>query len=124
MAESIYIRGEGGSIIKMDLPLPEAIEGRLLRGHLHRVNENGDPYTGEPPVRPAVNAVKAEWVGWAVFNGAEPDAAEGATKQDLIEKYGTQPVSESEQSAEAEQPAENIPAGDGTEQGGDQPPVQ
>lgn len=117
MVDSIFVKGEGGSIIRMDLPLPEAIESRLLRGHLHRVDENGDPYT-EERARPAINALKSEWVGWAVFNGATPDAAEAATKQDLIEQYGVQ-------DSEGEQGGDQPPADpDTTEQGGDQPPAE
>lgn len=116
MAETIYIRGEGGGIHAMDLPLPEPIEERLLKGMLRRVNKDGTPYieppaepdedpeqttgagqvptpgqqvTGPPLTEPGKNASKADWVGWAVVNGADAEEADGMTKADLIEKYGT-----------------------------------
>lgn len=113
MAETIYLRGEGGGIHAMDLPLPEPIEERLRKGMLQRVNEDGTPYVepvkdpdesggdvgkvpaagqqvpGLPLAEPAKTANKAEWVGWAVVKGATPEEADGMTKADLIEKYGT-----------------------------------
>lgn len=51
MAETIYVRGEGGAVIAMDLPLPEAIAERYERGQLQRVNSDGSPYapTQAPP---------------------------------------------------------------------------
>lgn len=95
----IFVRGEGGAVFKLDLPLHETIEDRLSKGHLIRVaNADGDPYVpqdgspevaGLPEERPALNASKATWVGWAVKNGMTPDAAEALTKTDLIEKFGT-----------------------------------
>jgi hypothetical protein len=118
MTDSIHVKGEGGTIIKMDLPLPEAIEHRLSKGYLQRVNADGGPYTDTPTTRPPVNAPKAEWVGWSVAEsdrrGAPitPDEADALTKQDLIERYGTEPVeqtdddkpADAESSAEGEQP--------------------
>ncbi|MFF7982286.1 hypothetical protein ACFZDK_24680 [Streptomyces sp. NPDC007901] len=110
MAETIYVRGEGGGIHAMDLPLPEPIQERLTKGMLQRVNEDGSPYTapadeeptgvgktpapgqqvaGLPLTEPAKTANKPEWVGWAVVKGATPEEADGMTKADLIEKYGT-----------------------------------
>jgi cell division septation protein DedD len=105
MAETIHVRGEGGQTIEMDLPLPEPIADRLTKGQLRRVNPDGSPYTGSPDPsadaealeeqdghvpgqtpRPAANARKAEWVGWAVdVHGMDPEAAEGMTKQDLAD---------------------------------------
>lgn len=110
MAETIYLRGEGGGIHAMDLPLPEPIEERLRKGMLQRVNKDGSPYTepspekptsagkvpdpgtqvpGPPLTEPAKTANKADWVGWAVVKGATAEEADGMTKGDLIEKYGT-----------------------------------
>jgi len=91
MAETIYVRGEGGQIIAMDLPLPEHLEERLTSGRIRRVHEDGKPYREDEdatPARPADSAVKGLWVGWAVAQGATPDAAEAMTKQDLIDTYG------------------------------------
>lgn len=110
MAETIYVRGEGGGIHAMDLPLPEPIAERLRKGMLQRVNEDGSPYVepvdeeptgagkvpdpgtqapGLPLTEPSKTANKPDWVGWAVVKGATPEEADGMTKADLIEKYGT-----------------------------------
>jgi TATA-binding protein-associated factor Taf7 len=99
VAPHVFIRGEGGSIFKMDLPLHETIQDRLLKGYLTRVNEDGSSYVeGQdetpalPTERPAISASKATWVGWAVHEGMTPDDAEALTKTDLIEKFGAAPV--------------------------------
>ncbi|WP_128977280.1 hypothetical protein [Streptomyces roseicoloratus] len=96
MAETIHIRGEGGAVIAMDLPLPDGIADRLTKGLLRRVNADGTPYIEQdgagvpaPPAEaPAKSAPKAEWVGWAAAQGADPEDADGMTKADLIEAYG------------------------------------
>lgn len=95
MAETIYVRGEGGGIHPMDLPLPEPIADRMAKGVLRRVNADGSPYveggpdTPAPPAeQPPQSAAKALWVGWAIANGADADEAEAMTKQDLIDAYG------------------------------------
>lgn len=98
MAETIYIKGENGVVVAHDLPLGEGIADRLTKGHLRRVNPDGtdwspsevaDDVTGAPvTTKPATSALKPEWVGWAVTQGATPDDAEAMTKADLIEKYG------------------------------------
>lgn len=103
MAETIHVRGEGGQIIEMALPLPEPIADRLAKGYLRRVHPDGSPYTGDAAAavpapdggsaltegrtpRPGAGARKAEWVGWAVaVHGLDPDQAEDMTKQDLID---------------------------------------
>jgi len=113
-APHVFIRGEGGSVFKLDLPLHEDIETRLIKGYLTRVaNAEGDPYVeGEtdpnivtlPTERPALNAKKLEWVGWAVAQGMDADDAEALTKDDLIERFGakaTEPISA---------PPEGVPA--------------
>lgn len=102
-----YFLGEGGVQWTFDLPLTEVLQEKLTKGYLRRVNEDGTPYvepveaveaTGDdndpppPPVElpPAASATKAEWVGYAVRVGQmEPGDAEGLTKQDLIDKFGT-----------------------------------
>lgn len=96
--ETIHVLGEGGSVIAMDLPLPEAIAERLAKGLLRRVEEDGSPYAGPadpdvpsvPDKAPAASAPKSAWVGWAVANGADPDEAEAMTKSDLIEAFGAE----------------------------------
>ncbi|THA31789.1 hypothetical protein E6R18_15775 [Streptomyces sp. A1277] len=114
MAETIHVRGEGGAIFAMDLPLPEGIADRYERGLLVRVNADGSPYAGAPasapppapsqdpgtppadpdpepgPVdtagRPAINAPKSEWIGYVVSKGLlSADDAANYTKADLID---------------------------------------
>ncbi|MFJ4863403.1 hypothetical protein [Streptomyces sp. NPDC088748] len=53
MVETIYVRGEGGAIIAMDLPLPEAIAERYESGLLVRVHSDGSPYTPAAARTPA-----------------------------------------------------------------------
>lgn len=108
MPEMIHVRGEGGAILTMDLPLPEGIAERYERGQLTRVNEDGSPFYGGPAdqgadpadpgdeggsdltagrsPRPAMNAPKAEWVAFVVAQGqmSAEDAA-AYTKADLID---------------------------------------
>lgn len=91
MSDTIHVLGEGGVVFKMALPLHEAIQDRLTKGFLRRVNPDGSTYTegdDAPAVKPAQNAPKAEWVGFAVSQGADPEDAEALTKADLVEKYG------------------------------------
>ena len=102
MAETIHVRGEGGAIIAMDLPLPEGIAERFESGLLTRVHSDGTPFHAEPEAasgangdsdltagrtpRPGVNASKAEWIAYVVGQGhlSAEDAA-NLTKADLIE---------------------------------------
>lgn len=44
MAESWFMRGEGGSVIKMDLPFPDPIRKRVDAGLIVRVNEDGSDW--------------------------------------------------------------------------------
>ncbi len=106
MTETIHVRGEGGSIFAMDLPLPEGIAERYERGLLVRVNADGSPYAGAPAgaqdesstpsegsaltagrvPRPGVNASKQEWISFVVSQGhLSADDAANYTKADLIE---------------------------------------
>jgi hypothetical protein len=41
----IHVRGTGGQIITMDLPLNDAMQQQLDAGTLQRVNVDGSPYT-------------------------------------------------------------------------------
>lgn len=91
MAETIHVVEGEGAVIEMALPLHEAIADRLTKGYIRRVNRDGTPWTGEKPVaRPALTDRKADWVGYAVAQGMDPDDAEALTKQDLIDKYATE----------------------------------
>lgn len=85
MAETVQLRGEGGSVFTYDLPLPRDIEKRLAKGYLRRVAAEGPEPVSETE-RPAKSANKGEWVGWAVrVHGLTPDEADGMTVADLQE---------------------------------------
>ncbi|ALG07661.1 hypothetical protein [Kibdelosporangium phytohabitans] len=55
MADTIYLKGEGGTVWPHDLPLHEAIEDRLVKGQLVRVAEDGSPFVDEPAEKPLTN---------------------------------------------------------------------
>jgi hypothetical protein len=85
----MHIRGEGGAVFELSLPLHEDIATRLFKGSLRRVNADGSDWTDTVErARPAVADRKADWVSWAVHKGCPVDDAEAATKTDLIELYG------------------------------------
>jgi hypothetical protein len=48
MPEVIHVRGEGGGVWPMDLPLSPPIQQRFDRGELVRVNEDGSAWTEQP----------------------------------------------------------------------------
>lgn len=82
---SIFVQESGGIIVEMDLPLPEAILGRLNSGSLREVTVEGVEVTGDP-VKPAAGASKSDWVGYLVrAYGIDPDRAEAMTKQDMVD---------------------------------------
>ncbi len=97
-----WFRCEGGTVLEMDLPLPEGIAQRVAAGAIVRVAaaagrpyvagadaiRSADPVPAPPTKRPADSAAKPAWVAWAVVCGADPETASGATKQDLIDTYG------------------------------------
>lgn len=93
--ETIFVRGEGGSIFELGLPLHETMADKLTSGLIRRVNADGSNYEGSvdgvpapSTERPAQSAVKADWVVWAVQRGMKQEDADSATKQDLIDRYG------------------------------------
>ncbi|GFH38910.1 hypothetical protein [Streptomyces pacificus] len=114
MPETIHVRGEGGQVIAMDLPLPEPIQQRLTSGYLRRVHADGSPYRGDdelpapaeatpdaggsekpstPPsggrAKPAASAPKSEWIGYVVSQGQmSADDAANYTKADLMDMTG------------------------------------
>ena len=92
MAETIHVRGEGGAVWEMDLPLPDGVAQRLERGDLARVNEDGSPYEEPadevPDGPPAKTASKAEWVAYASRWHDNREELEGMTKAELIKGFG------------------------------------
>lgn len=95
--ETVWLRGEGGAVFQMALPLSGDYTKQLTKGLLRQVNPDGTPYTDDnaipalPTERPADDAGKPAWVGWAVVNGMSTDDAEALTETDLIELYGGTP---------------------------------
>ncbi|MFF5790248.1 hypothetical protein ACFY8P_35410 [Streptomyces sp. NPDC012693] len=109
---TIYQRSSGGHVAESVRPLegsPEAAELEQLAadpasGWRAVADEPPAPVEPDPPVvpvvpvepeplveRPAKGAAKAEWVAFAVLQGAEQAEAEAATKDDLITAYGGEP---------------------------------
>lgn len=96
--ETGFFLGAGGSVFEMDLPLPEVMQDQVTRRQLVRVaNADGAPYVepaaeteDEGPKRPAKNASKNDWVGYAltVDENLTVDDADAMSRDDLIEKYG------------------------------------
>lgn len=93
-----HFLGEGGTVFRLDLSVHETIADRIVKGQIRRVNPDGSPYDGEPDEMvpeppttvPPPSANKATWIAWAIACGADPETAEAATKQDLIDAYGAQ----------------------------------
>lgn len=127
MAETIYVRGEGGAVIAMDLPLPESIQERYDRGLLQRVHAGGAPWTpdaaaqtpasdttSDGPVRPGATARKPEWAAWAVtVHAMSPEEADALTLAQLKElpEEPDEPVdgATAEQAAGTGRPADDAP---------------
>jgi hypothetical protein len=71
MADSIHVLGEGGSVFKMDLPLPEPIAQWLAKGELRRVNSDGSSYQ-EPVPEESVPEEPVPGDGSALTEGRTP----------------------------------------------------
>lgn len=127
MAETIYVRGEGGAVIAMDLPLPEAIQERFDRGLIQRVNEDGTPYAVTPsPVRapapvvgsalteglvprPGARAGKDDWVLWAMAVHAIPEADAQAMTKAQLQELPEQPAPDGPPAPGDGRPSEDAP---------------
>lgn len=91
---SVYVRGSGAHAAERVQPEPGSDEEKRLQALAddpasgwRRLDEPA-PEPDDPVSRPAKSASKADWVAWAVANGAEQAEAEKATKDDLIAAYG------------------------------------
>ncbi|MFE5912084.1 hypothetical protein ACFQ6B_23785 [Streptomyces wedmorensis] len=73
---------------------PAAVEPEPSPDPVEPVGPTEAPEATEPPVK---SAAKAEWVAYAVIQGAEEAEAEAATKDDLIRTYGGGEVSAADQ---------------------------
>ncbi|WP_147979897.1 hypothetical protein [Streptomyces sp. MS191] len=88
---TVYQRTTGGHVAESLRPVPGSEEAAELE------KLAADPASGwravavEPPAPagpPAKSAAKAEWVAWAVAQGADEAEAEKTTKDELISAYG------------------------------------
>lgn len=59
----------------------------VFERHGWTVDESAEGAAPDGTLRPADSASKAAWVDFAVRKGADPEAAEQATKNDLIAAY-------------------------------------
>lgn len=112
----VTVKGEGGAVFDMDVPdegtvQRELFDDALAKGRLTLVDDpdglldgpdpdgeakdsDGGSGEGEPPSEPsadgppAKSAKKADWVAWAISQGADPEEAEAANKDDLVDAYG------------------------------------
>lgn len=127
MAETIHIRGEGGGIHAMDLPLPESVQDRLSRGLIQRVNADGSHYMGAPaPVqepapargsapasgqvpRPGARAGKDDWVLWAMAVHALPEADAQAMTKAQLQELPEQPAPDGPPALGDGRPSEEAP---------------
>lgn len=102
-----FYRAENGHVIYFDRDhLPEGIGSRIARGDLQRVNEDGSEWAGGPddagepdtgggdpggsgdiPEAPKKSASKADWVEFAVSQGADADEAAAMTRDDLVAAF-------------------------------------
>ncbi|MFJ3867905.1 hypothetical protein [Streptomyces nigra] len=63
----------------------------LLRRYHNRADEESpdiEQHEDGPDTAPARSAHKADWIAYAVTQGADQDDAEQLTKEQLIEQYG------------------------------------
>lgn len=96
---AVYERGAGDHVAERVSPVPGSPEEAKLAALAEdpaspwrRVPdpepEPETPADDDPPARPAKSASKADWVAYAVAQGAAQDEAAGMTVAQLIEKHG------------------------------------
>ncbi|MDC2953381.1 hypothetical protein PO587_02805 [Streptomyces gilvifuscus] len=96
---AIYQRGAGDHVAERVQPEPGGPEEKRLDALVeqgadgwHRI-DNTQPEAAEPAVtqepskKPNKASSKADWVAWAVHQGADQEEAEGLTLATLIERY-------------------------------------
>jgi hypothetical protein len=83
---------EGGrASLHVDEDMADYLRSLVAKGDLVSVTTEDEPEAGaQAPAdgRPRVNDPKADWVAYAVAQGADPVDAEKATKAELAELYG------------------------------------
>lgn len=91
MADHVYIRGEGGTVFKLDLPLHETIVEKLDKGLVHLVDKDGklvdDKSAGwsksAPADKPIDDMTGVELKAYAAEH--EIDLGEAKLKADVLE---------------------------------------
>lgn len=105
--QTVFLRHQGGGdLVEHDWPLHPDLAEQLAKGWVtqastpgpatwHKQSDDAAEAGGRELVAPDVpmphrSAPKADWQGYAVqVRGADPEDAAAATKQDLIERYGS-----------------------------------
>lgn len=86
-----YVRASGPHVAERVRPVPGSPEADAYAALAADPGSGWRAVADEPPAPagpPAKSAAKADWVSWAVAQGAEQAEAEKATKDDLITAYG------------------------------------
>lgn len=86
-----YVRASGPYTAERVRPVPGSPEADEYAALAANPESGWRVVATEPPAPagpPAKSAAKAEWVSWAVAQGADEAEAEASTKTDLIDAYG------------------------------------
>jgi hypothetical protein len=93
---ALYVRGSGPHVAERVQPEPGSPEEKRLEALVeqgtegwHRIDdtEPGVPATAQDaPRKPNKASSKADWVAWAVHCGMNPEEADQATRDALIER--------------------------------------
>lgn len=70
MADTVFVRGEGGMVWEMDLPLSVHVAAAVEKGHMRVVNADGTEVIADPP--PATPAKKSGKKASAPAGAEEP----------------------------------------------------
>lgn len=104
--QTVFLRHTGGEVVEHDWPLEQNLAEQVAKGMIrqasepgtatwHKPEDGGEPKAERDLTPPDVpmphrSASKADWQGYAVqAHHADPEEAASATKQDLIDRYGS-----------------------------------
>ena len=88
-----------GEQFGLDVPLPEGVPFRFAVAVAPPAEVGEAPGEVDAAGRPVVNAPKADWVAYAVAQGADADEAAAMSKVDLLTRFGPKAGVSSLQSA-------------------------
>lgn len=99
---SKWFRGEGGTVIELDLPLSEEMADQVRLGKMVEVPApSGDPSSSDPAYpmsskslrvakrEPSPGDAKSLWVDYAIAHGMSRAEANLASRAELVEKFGS-----------------------------------